>query len=598
MSKIISAIVLLLAFCTWAGNDDYSDVFSRAKKHYIAGKYDSTITIIRSHLKKHGKDKSTEFIVPLLMEALLRKDEYKTFEKLYGIYMRRFPDSKYLPRLFYLNGIVKSKKENFKKAVVSFSDALERGVSETLESLTLANIEKICKTEISLNELKYISDHYKLHDKIEVLLLYYRIKLLHDIGQTSKAQKLASKHKPLYARTQYQDKIKSIFSKTKGFLRKKMQIGLLAPVSGDNSDIGKYTVHAVQLAVENYNKENSSKIKLIISDTRGNMVETVKKMREMIDIHKIDIIIGPMLSSNATVAAAMLMERPDVVMISPTATDDGIAGLSKNVFQLNVTLGVLGKKIARYAVENLYIKEFAIITPITEYGKLLSTCFKEEVARLNGKIVAEEYFDEDTHDFRVQFESLRQKLAERHWEQLIADGQLKFGESTRDKKRKASYLADSTIEISGLFIPAESGDITKIASQVYFHRVRTQLLGSNGWHTNSTILDGKKYVNNAIFSTSFEIDMQNEAWIEFSKMYESRFQQKPDHIITPLGYDAANIILGLFDKNKSGKSIASELRTVRDYHGISGTISLDNTDGTNSEAAIMKISNRKFLKIQ
>lgn len=599
MSKIVSVILLSLTFCVLAEKNNYAEVFSRAKNHYIEGRYDSTISVIRVYLKKHGKEKQTKFIVPLLMEALLRENDLKTFEKLFNIYLRRFPNSKYLPRLYYLNGIVKAKKQNYKKSITSFSKALNRGISGTLESLTIENIENICETDISLNELKYISDRYKLDERIEVVLLYYRIKMLHEMGQTAKAQKLASKHKPLYARTIYQDKIKAIFIKAKGlFQRKKMQIGLLAPVSGDNADIGKYTVQGVQLAVENYNKENSPKVKLIISDTRGNMVETVKKTREMIDIHKTDVIIGPMLSSNATVAASILMEKPNVVMISPTATDDGIAGLSKNVFQLNVTLGVLGKKIARYAIENLYIKAFAMLTPLTEYGKTLSTTFKEEVARLGGEIVAEEYFDEGTHDFRNQFESLRKILAERHWEELAVDGQIKFGENAKDKRRKESYLADSTMDISGLFIPAESSDIPKIASQVYFHRIRTQLLGSNGWHTNSTILDGKKYVNNAIFSTSFEIDLQNEQWKEFSKVFESRFQQKPDHIVTPLGYDAANIILELMKDNKSGKSLANVLKGIKDYRGISGTISLNNPEGTNSEAAILKISNRKFLKIQ
>jgi ABC-type branched-subunit amino acid transport system substrate-binding protein len=577
---------------------NHTETFDRAKRYYTAGMYDSTISIIRGYLKKHSKDKPTEYIVPLLMEALLRKDDYKTFGKLYNIYLRRFPESKYLPRLFYLNGIANAERKEYKKAIIFFSDAISKGVSRSLDSLALLNVEKICETYITLGELKKMPSRFDVHDRVAVILLYYRIKLLYESGQTSKAERLASKYKSLYARTPYQEKIKDVFSASKGFLRRILQIGLLAPLTGDNADIGKYAVHGIQLAVENYNKDHSPKIRLIISDTRGNMVETALKTREMIDVHKVQVILGPMLSSNATVAASILMEKPGVVMVSPTATDDGIAGLGDNVFQLNVTLGVLGKKIARYAIESLYIKEFAIITPMTEYGTILSSKFKEEAARLGGEVVIEEFFDEGTNDFRKQFESIRLKLAERYWEKLALDGQLKFGESARDRKKKESYLADSTIEIGGLFIPAESGDITKIASQVYFHRLRTQLLGSNGWHTNSTILDGKKYVNNAIFSTSFEIDVQNEKWIAFSNMFEDRFKQKPDHIVAPLGYDAANIILTLIEKSKSGKSIINQLRSVKDYNGISGTVSLDNPEGINSEAAILKISNRKFLKIQ
>jgi ABC-type branched-subunit amino acid transport system substrate-binding protein len=46
----------------------------------------------------------------------------------------------------------------------------------------------------------------------------------------------------------------------------------------------------------------------------------------MIHSHKVPAIIGPVLSANAAVAAAMLIDR-DIVMVTPTATDDGIARL-------------------------------------------------------------------------------------------------------------------------------------------------------------------------------------------------------------------------------------------------------------------------------
>jgi len=45
-------------------------------------------------------------------------------------------------------------------------------------------------------------------------------------------------------------------------------------------------------------------------------------------------------------------------------------------------------------------------------------------------------------------------------------------------------------------------------------------------------------------------------------------------------------------------SIDEQLRSVNNYHGVSGMISFDNEDGVNSEAAILKISNKKFIRIQ
>ncbi|MCP4626051.1 MAG: ABC transporter substrate-binding protein, partial [bacterium] len=430
------------------------------------------------------------------------------------------------------------------------------------------------------------------------IVAYYEVKKLYTTGQVAKAKKRAEDFRKRYPRSPYHSRVKRILKGSKSQQKKNIQIGLLAPVSGDNADIGKFVVQGVQLAIDYYNKTHTPPIELVIMDTRGNMVETARKARELVRAHRVPIIIGPVLSANATVAASAYMGDPDVVMITPTATDDGIARLGKNVFQMNVTLGILGKRIARYAVENLYIKEFAIISPISEYGRILAANFKEEVLRCGGSVLVEEHFDEGMNDFRLQFENLRSKLAERKWEQMALEGRPEYGEEVRDRRAKATYLADSTIEIGGLFIPAESEDVTKIASQVYFHRIRSQLLGSNGWHSNATILSGKRYVENAVFSTNFETDMKNEKWKSFSKLFWDRFKENPDRVAAPLGYDAANLILQVLQDSDDPEFIADKLRSVTSYHGVSGLISFDNADGVNSEAAVLKISNKKFIRLQ
>ncbi len=600
MARTLLVVVFLigLAFSAPTSISNSSQVFSQAKHYYQIGQYDSTIAIVHRYLKKRNKDQATEYIVPLCMEAVVRRGKYSVFDRLYGTYFRRFPRSPFIPRLYYLNGVVRGKKKEHKKSLVSFSKALQLGVSKDLDSLVLLNVETLCKRDLTHGTLNRFSRISGLHPKIGEVLLYYEVKKLHELGQIAKAKSRADKYKKLYSKSLYHTKVKEVFAEDKGLFKKSIDIGLLAPLSGYNADLGKSVVQGVKLAIADYNAHNTPKIDLVIADTRGSMVETAKKTRELIKDYKVSVILGPVLSPNATVAASILMENPDVIMISPTATDDGIAGLGKNVFQLNVTLGILGMRIARYAIETLGITEFALITPMSEYGRILSTQFKDEVKRLGGEILADEYYDEGTHDFKSQFESLRKKLAERHWELLALDGILGIDETPKDKRMKESYLKDSTIAIGGLFVPGESSDAIKIASQVYFHRIRTQLLGSNGWHNSATILDGKRYVNNAIFSTNFEVDVQDPNWIRFSRQYETQYKEKPDHIVAPLGYDAARLVVSLLQSSKGFRPFVEGLRKTEQFNGISGTISLNNSDGVNSEAAIMKISNKKFIKVQ
>lgn len=595
-------VLFVFLLCTFAfptaENQAIKEMFTSAKKHYKAGNYNETITIIRGYLKKHGREQSTEHIVPLLMEALIRENNIAYFKKLLSIYKRKFADSRYIPRLIYLDGIVKAREQNYKKSVISFSNAMNKGLSKTLDSLAVLNVIKICKTGATLNELASLSRNSSLNYRISEAINYYILIKLYKSGQAAKAKKLAERFRKKYPRSTFNSNVRKIISKSKVHQKNTMQIGLLAPISGENSDIGKFVVQGVQLAVDSYNKRNTPKIELVILDTRGSMVETAKKVREMINVHRIQIIIGPVLSANATVAASAIMDNRDVVMITPTATDDGIAKLGVNIFQMNVTLGILGKRIARYAINTMNIREFAILTPLTEYGSILSDNFREEVMRLGGEITAQEHFDEGANDYRIQFESLRSKLAERKWEQMALEGRPEYGENARDRRSKDRYLADSTIEIGGLFIPAESEDACKIASQVYFHRIRTQLLGSNGWHTNSTILGGKRYVNNAVISTNFETDALNENWKSFSKLFWERFKENPDRVAAPLGYDAASLVLDAMKTGDDADAIIDYLKDVLNYKGVSGAVSFDNPDGVNSKAAILKISNKKFIRLE
>ncbi len=600
MSRIVLCICVVVGsiFAKASKEVTFEKTFSRAKKVYSAGQYDSTIVIIREYLKRHGREKTTESLVPLLMEALIRENDISYFKKLLSIYQRKFPDSEFLPRLYYLDGIVKAREQEYKKAILAFSAAMDNGLAGDLDSLAILNVKRICKQGITANGLSRLVRSGNLNPRLTEIVAYYIIAKLYTSGQAAKAKKLAEGFRRKYPRSPYNSRVKKILSRSKSIQKKNIQIGLLAPVSGDNADIGKFVVQGVQLAVDYYNKSQTPPIELVIMDTRGNMVETARKVRELIDEHEVPVIIGPVLSTNATVAASALMSDHDVVMVTPTATDDGIARLGRNIFQMNVTLGILGKRIARYAIENLNIKEFAVIAPMTEYGRILTTNFKEEIERCGGKIVVQEHFDEGTNDFRIQFESLRSKLAERKWEQMALEGRPEYGKNARDRRAKDAYLKDSTIEIGGLFIPSESEDVIKIASQVYFHRIRTQLLGSNGWHTNATILGGKRYVESAIFSTNFETDMTNEKWKTFSKRFWDRFKENPDRVAAALGYDAANLVLEAFKNGSDSDAVEALLRSVKNYHGVSGMISFDNNDGVNSEAAILKISNKKFIRLQ
>ncbi|MBN1983221.1 MAG: ABC transporter substrate-binding protein, partial [Chitinivibrionales bacterium] len=297
--------------------------FKSARLLYTYGKYDSAANYIRGFLKRYGKDPSTEYMVPLLMESLVRTHESDYFKKLTQIYYKKFPESAFVPRVYYLDGIVSAWQRDYKTSVQLFAEAMNRGLSPTLDSLALLNVRYVCERLASYDDLGSLRERSKLSSVIMEIVSFNEIKKLSENAQTGRAKQLAEDFRAKFPRSEYRQFIKRLTSDPRS--RKTIVVGLLAPLSGENADLGRLVMQSVQLSVENFNDMHDQQIDLVVADTKGSMVDAAKKMQELLTVQKINFFIGPILSSTAAVAAAVQMNyKSDVVMITPTATDEGI----------------------------------------------------------------------------------------------------------------------------------------------------------------------------------------------------------------------------------------------------------------------------------
>jgi ABC-type branched-subunit amino acid transport system substrate-binding protein len=460
------------------------------------------------------------------------------------------------------------------------------------------------------DELSLLSGRTDFFSNIEETLKYYDMVKLFQTGMTKAVRQKAPDFLKKYPHSQRASLVKDLYDKSNSQQKGTVLIGVLAPLSGNVADVGKQVVQGIQLAIDRCIAASDMKIKLVIYDTRGNMLETARQTQELIGEQHVSVIIGPILSQDAIVAASMLVGK-DIVMITPTATDDGIAALGANIFQMNIPLGVLAAKIARYAMDNLNIHDFAIISPANEYGTALSKIFRAEVEKKGCEIVNEQTYDEGTHDFKGQLEKLREDLRVRNKQRTLLEKSLEGEEQPDPKKEKRidpkadKHLVmpvDSTLQVGGLFIPAESEDVTMIAPQVTFHRIKTQLLGSTGWQNPKTIIDGKEYVNNALFSTNIQSGGEGDReWLDFKSAYRARYSIEPERIAA-MGFDAASLVLQVIKDRGAGSVSAAQLSqalaAVRNYKGASGPISFDPATRCNIEAAILKIKDKQFIRVQ
>jgi branched-chain amino acid transport system substrate-binding protein len=157
------------------------------------------------------------------------------------------------------------------------------------------------------------------------------------------------------------------------------------------------------------------------------------------------------------------------------------------------------------------------------------------------------------------------------------------------------------MSVGGLFMPLlEYEDVIKLAPQVVFHRVRSQMLGAGlGWNDPRIPAEAKRsHANNAIISAGFQPDMESDAWKHFGAAYKARYNADANRIAA-LGYDAAQLVIKAVEET-GGTDIAKLRKTlgsVHEYNGLSGTVSFDSQTGANSEAVIMKVTETGFMRV-
>ncbi len=589
-ARTTAVILLFIGVVSSLIAQDAREVLSRAQWHYRAGRYNSTIVVIRDFMIAYGKDPGVEYLVPLAMEAFVRKGDFAPMISLYDLFHDKFPVSAYMPRVSYLYGYSQARQGFFPRALAAYSAALGGGVSGDLDSLIMASVAVIRRDAPALNIAP--DERAALHPRI-------RAALAGDPGfgpdrsAPDKEESVALVESVSPSPVEANDVGAADEGSVDAF------IGLLVPLTGDDADVGRRILQGVELAIENHNAGQRTRFTLRTRDTKGSLIETARKTKELLGGNRMPAIIGPVLSPTATVAAGMLIGK-ETVMLTPTATDDGIASLSPNIFQMNITLGVLARSVARYAFENLNIHEFVIVAPRTAIGGAMSAAFREEVMKNGGTIYDEESYEEGGSDYTPLFVNLRKKLIIRTLDRRAKERGGDYRPVRSLSWADSARFADSTVSTGAIFLPSDAEDVATLAPQIAFNRIKAQLLGSSGWRSPKTTVDENQYIRDAIISTPFEPDGSWREWHSFANDYAARFHEEPDRVAA-LGFDAGTLVAAAID-SAGAPPMASRIRDilskVRRFEGASGYISFDPKDRTNTEAAILKLTPGGFVRVQ
>jgi len=364
---------------------------------------------------------------------------------------------------------------------------------------------------------------------------------------------------------------------------------VLAPLSGPNSELGSYMSQGILLYADNLR----NKVVIQVADDRADPSTSLSIVKQAIAQDSIVAIIGPLLSASAaTVAAWVGEEAPQIPLITPTATDAGIAEMGKNIFQLNLSSALLVQAIAGYAMDCLKINEFAILSPLGDYGTVMSDEFQRVIERKGGMILAIQNYAEGLPDYKNEFKLLRDR-------KLTLDARRKnIGQGKGDVStlfKRDSWLEDSTLTFPALFIPSSSpADAGSMAAQVAFNKLRVgYLLGSSGWNGRDLLVNAKKQAEGAVFSVAFNSAEESlNSTKEFNEKFKNKWQRDPDkNRVAGLSYDAIRIIASALNAENAPEAILQR----KEYDGVYGKIKFSK-NGENESIGLRSVERGNFVE--
>ena len=572
-----------------------------AMTDYQDGDYESAYKKFNSLAGRYSLDGHYSSFRFMAAKSLYKSESFDAAITSFDKYVEDFPRSRFAVAALLLKGHCLYQTGRFSEAASAYLAAFDLDPRNPDVELARANLLPLLDKGLTIRELQQLT-------------------IDHSISALSEDVKFSIARRELKA-GRYRSGTKSLESYLRGFPRGKYSkearvllkqysekaesiqiIGLLAPVSGVYFEYGRSMVEGARLAMKFY-AGDSTNIELLIKDTKGDAVIATQAASKLAKDEPLAVI-GP-LRSESSVGAAVVLDAESIPIITPTASESGIASLGPNVFQISPAIERLGQAMATYAVEELGITEFAIISPDDVGGIAVSRAFAQTVYRLGGEVVYTSYYTTGATDFKQQLKPLRETLLMKT-EELLAAGEIDSSLYIKERAFEIDPIYGDTVEtvemldaddwpvnLGGLFLPGYSDELKLLIPQIRYHIIRGRFLGADGWDSEDLIREVSRYVGDAVFATDFHAGSDEANWVEFANAFEAEYGHSPDKVAA-LTFDAVAMVLkGISEGVDSPDKLRGYLGNIEGYNGVSCRITFKGAGRANNEIRIYSVAGGK-----
>ncbi|MCP3961951.1 MAG: amino acid ABC transporter substrate-binding protein [bacterium] len=322
--------------------------------------------------------------------------------------------------------------------------------------------------------------------------------------------------------------------------KKAVKVGVVLPLSGENSTYGEAIRKGVELAFEEIQADPDAGGALEIS-----VVDTASDAKKAAELLEQEFANGALIAvGGATSVEAKEMvtaaDQAEKVLISPSASSPELTGISRNFYRIFPSDFAAATKMAQFASQDLKAKRIVVITEQQSYAKGIHGVFGPAFEGYGGEVVEVIEVPPGTSDLGGLMDRVM------------------------TLKPDAVYLAGF-----------EQG-IGAMIQELRRLNFKGRILTTSAFALPSAIARVGKAAAGVILTQSvFELDSDFAHVKKFVEAYEAKYGEQPD-IYAAHGYDAMRVVAqAVTGRPALTGEVIKGLRDVKDFPGVTGSIQFD-----------------------
>jgi len=345
-----------------------------------------------------------------------------------------------------------------------------------------------------------------------------------------------------------------------------IKVGEFASLTGSEATFGQSSHKGTALAIDEINASGGvlgKKIQLLTEDNQSQAGQSATVVRKLISSDGVVAILGEVASSRSLEAAPICQENK-IPMISPSSTNPKVTEVGDYIFRVCFIDPFQGTVMANFARKTLKLQNVAVLTDVkSDYSVGLAKFFKQGFVAAGGKIVADENYSGGDKDFNAQLTAIK------------------------------------AANPDGIFVPGYYTEVGLIVLQAKQLGINCPIFGGDGWESSSLVPIGGAALEGDYFSTHFSPEDTAPAVQNFVKHFREKFNETPD-AMAALGYDSAMMLADAIKKagTTDGAKVRDALAAEKDFHGVTGDITMDANRNASKPAVILTIKNGAFKYVE